>query len=167
MSWNGSWDDATTVTLAEALEKGLSFKEAAEFVNEKHGTSFSRMAALGRANREGLKSKRKNGDNDRFHANGHVKGRPMYRTPVQASVVTKRRPIIPAVPIAEPAPVIVEEALNVTLEQLEDGMCKWMTGSLTYCGCRTTSPRKPYCAAHQNAGIAPARYRGLWASPSR
>ncbi|HVU80323.1 MAG TPA: GcrA family cell cycle regulator [Candidatus Paceibacterota bacterium] len=41
-------------------------------------------------------------------------------------------------------------SLSLSLMQIEDGMCKMLTGENLYCGNPTGSKREPYCAGHKH-----------------
>src|SRR5581483_9933929 len=41
--------------------------------------------------------------------------------------------------------------MNVSLFNLEDGMCKWPVGDDLYCGCPTENARVSYCDHHRNS----------------
>jgi GcrA cell cycle regulator len=49
-----SWPSAHSQALREYLEKGLSYSEIADAINQRFDTAYSRNAAIGRARRMGL-----------------------------------------------------------------------------------------------------------------
>jgi GcrA cell cycle regulator len=53
-----SWAEEHSQALREYFEKGLSFSEIANAINERFNTAYTRNAAIGRARRMGLSTPR-------------------------------------------------------------------------------------------------------------
>ena len=51
-----NWAPEHSDALRELIAKGMSFSEAAQAINSRFNTSYSRSAALGRARRMGLEA---------------------------------------------------------------------------------------------------------------
>lgn len=155
------WPDEAVATLREqlAIEPRHTTAQIATIINELHGTKFTRGAITGKTKRLGLSS-------------NLAKGRPKKPGPRTSHL--NKLPFTPVKPRIVAAPSIIvslvdnADSLEVTMLELEDGMCKWMTGHSTYCGHSTPGRRVPYCRKHHNAGTEPAKYPvGMWRSSSR
>ena len=140
-----SWAPAHCEALREYVAKGLSFAKAANEINRKFGTDYTRSAAIGRARRMGLST--------RPTPNNHGSGRLEIPGP-------KRRLPAPggALPPQKQAKPVKLRCVGVTprlkrLVDLESGDCRYPYGGdkdgepITFCG----HPRLPgasYCAPH-------------------
>lgn len=142
------WDPAHVDELTDLVKtKKHSAGQIALLLNKKFDTAYSRGSVIGKMHRLGLTE-------------------PVKAVPKPKRVVAKRStpfiapPQLKAVPFEEL--VDNNDAINVTMLGLEDGMCKWPTGDATYCGHDTGGRRVTYCRKHRNAGTQPAKYRGVW-----
>jgi GcrA cell cycle regulator len=138
--------------LREFIAKGISFSEAAQAINSRFNTSYSRSAARGRARRLGL------GPDDRQQPS-------MPTKPAELREIVEARPSdfrTPALPWPTPVfkaikPVKLRcvgiESRHLSLIELERGDCRYPYGgdeegeAITFCG----HPRRPgssYCTPH-------------------
>jgi hypothetical protein len=112
----------------------------ARMINARFGTSYTRLAVIGKADRLGLPAKRVTAP----------KALPRTR-------VVRQTPTTPShVPVKQPTPQPPPEG-GVSLLDLDDGMCKWMISADRYCGGGTGDKRVVYCAAHKKTGTQPLR----------
>lgn len=143
-----TWTKEQEDELRLLLTARKSGSQIASAVNAKFGTAYTRNAVIGKINRLGLSAPRK------IKAAGTA---PRKRYMPVERVVTIRRPV----PVAErPVALVIGDIApgTITLLELEDGMCKWLTGDL-YCGTPTGDKRTSYCSGHRKAGtIVPRPY---------
>jgi GcrA cell cycle regulator len=148
-----NWAPEHSDALRELVAKGMSYSEAAQAINSRFKTSYSRSAALGRARRLGLTA-----DNRRKPS--------MPTTPADLCDIGVPRASdfkMPALPWPT-APVFKEikpvklrcvaiEPRHLSLIELERGDCRYPYGgdeegeAITFCG----HPRRPgssYCTPH-------------------
>lgn len=138
------WSDAAVAIARKLFKDGVSAAEAAQEL----GTT--RNAVLGKWFRLGLKRGPRAGKT----------GRPRQVRPEQTTTLTNRwaRRSQKRRPFAESSEL--EFGRCVSLEDLEDGMCRWPKGTpqqpnFGYCGLMALEGR-PYCAAHcARAYVAP------------
>jgi len=160
-----SWAPEHSAALREFVERGMSYADAADAVNARFGTTYSRSAAIGRAKRMGLvvggrpedrlamiprmqkgPDARGNGTRKRSDHHGGVAGSP----PASAER-------------AEPAKLrcVGLQPRLLSLAELEDGDCRYPYGgdkegdAITFCG----HPRfsgSSYCGPHLHLALAPA-----------
>jgi GcrA cell cycle regulator len=154
-----SWTPEHSDALREYVATGLSFSRAADALNAKFGTAYTRNAVLGRAKRMKLVVPAR-------PARG-----PKVRQPIRAKVPRKAReghsgaPGTTALAVERPEPpklrcVGVSPRL-VALVDLEPGECRYPYGgdrddeAITFCGhpCLRNSV---YCAPHFHLTRAPA-----------
>ena len=144
------WAPQHSDALREFLAKGMSFGEAADAINAKFDTSFSRNAALGRAKRMGLASS---------HRPAERRGTP------QPSLPRRREPLerSDSISTALATPSRREESVklrcieivprHLSLLQLEAGDCRYPYGgdadgeAITFCG-HPQRDGSSYCAGH-------------------
>jgi hypothetical protein len=148
-----NWAPEHSDALREFVAKGMSYSEAAQAINSRFNTSYSRSAALGRARRLGLAA-----DNRRKPS--------MPTTPADscdigvpcASDFKMPAPPWPTAPVfKEIKPVklrcVAIEPRHLSLIELERGDCRYPYGgdeegeAITFCG----HPRRPgssYCTPH-------------------
>jgi hypothetical protein len=155
MKWPTEHTDYLKQLMAEG---GYSGAQVARMVNDRFRTSYTRNAIIGKLNRLGMATTRA------------VKvDRPKAATPVRRTAFVDRQQ--PAQARDVDTRTVSPAALNITLSELEDGMCKWVTDTrdgTRYCGVATSGRRVSYCACHQNAGTEPARHRSVgWSEVSR
>jgi GcrA cell cycle regulator len=147
-----NWAPEHSDALREFIAKGMSYSEAAQAINSRFNTSYSRSAALGRARRLGL------GPDDRQQPS-------MPTKPAELHEIAEPRPSnfrTPALPW--PVPVFKEikpvklrcvaiEPRHLSVIELERGDCRYPYGgdeegeAITFCG----HPRRAgssYCTAH-------------------
>jgi len=160
-----SWAPEHSVALREFVERGMSYADAADAVNARFGTAYSRSAAIGRAKRMGLVvggraedrlamiPRTQNGPNVRGTGTGKQSD---YRGGVAGSPPAS----------AERAEPIKLRCVGIQprllpLAELEDGDCRYPYGgdkdgdAITFCG----HPRfggLSYCAPHFHLPRAPA-----------
>ena len=144
-----AWPDEHIEFLKSSMMDHSS-SQVADLLNKKFGTNYSRGSVAGKLSRLGLSKQMKKG------------------APVKPKPHPKRTtPFLPSAPLAPvESKLDNSDSLNMTLMDLDRGMCHWPTGD-GYCGHVTSGPRVSYCDKHQKAGTEPGRYRGIWASPIR
>ncbi len=141
------WTDERVATLRELHAKGYSASQIAKRLG-----GCTRNAVIGKINRLGiLRYRRVNASP--LQVQGRVDGR--------SQRVTRRNPI-PKKPKAklEILPTAAEAsvsaiALNVSLMDLEAGMCRWPTGvdgKHVFCGRAWEGEHGPYCKEHHVLG---------------
>jgi GcrA cell cycle regulator len=136
-----SWTDERTAALRTCLSNGLSFSQAAAQINAAFGTTFTRNAAIGKANRIGFKSLVASG----FYPQRKPRGPTINAKNSKPRVVTARV-------LTEPAPTV--EPKHLIMADLKSGECHWPFGSgpYTFCG-HLAQLSKPYCRAHQALSV--------------
>jgi len=133
------WEPEHDAALREFFAANLSYAEIAAAINAKHGTSFSRNACIGRANRIGLRSA-------------------SQPKPKIVSVKPKRQHKFRAPKIAQPTLTREEitlrcaevTPLNLTLFELEPGQCRYPYGDgpqYLFCAHPQTD-NSSYCFEH-------------------
>ena len=149
MGGEQSWLMEHTDYLKQLMADGAgSAARVARMINDQFQTSYTRNAVIGKLNRLGMATVRM------------AKPKPAPRTaPVRKAPFVDRHQ--PAQARAVDTHTVSPASLDITLSELEDGMCKWMTGDAIYCGVVTAGRRVTYCACHQNAGTEPARHRSV------
>lgn len=147
-----TWPDDHVAYLREMVTADEhSMSEMAKRLNDRFQTRYTRSGVIGKVHRMGLSTSRT--------AKPAGAPRPVYRSPA----VSRTRLTVPRTGEVPVTRTVNAASLNVTLYELEEGMCKWMTTDTTYCGVATAGRRVSYCTCHQNAGTEPARYRGsIW-----
>ncbi len=142
-AWIPEHDEA----LRKHLKAMLSFSEAAAAINREFGTDYSRNAAIGRANRLGLKS--------RCPKSGglHAKSRPVR---LETRVAAKPQPAIRQFACDETG-LRIADVVPRHLNLLELGLehCHWPYGDrdYTFCGCEAFDGG-PYCEPHAALSIS-------------
>jgi GcrA cell cycle regulator len=147
-----NWAPEHSDALRELIAKGMSFSEAAQAINSRFNTSYTRSAALGRARRLRLEA------DDRQKPSLPTK-------PVDLRDIAELRPSASrAAALLWPTPVFKEarpvklrcvaiKPRHLALIQLECGDCRYPYGddeegeAITFCG----HPRRPgssYCTPH-------------------
>lgn len=147
-----NWAPEHSDALRELIAKGMSFSEAAQAINSRFNTSYTRSAALGRARRLRLEA------DDRQKPSLPTK-------PIDLRDIVELRPSASrAAALLWPTPVFKEarpvklrcvaiEPRHLALIQLECGDCRYPYGgdeegeAITFCG----HPRRPgssYCTPH-------------------
>jgi GcrA cell cycle regulator len=169
-----SWAPEHSTALREFVGRGMSYADAAEAVNARFGTAYSRSAAIGRAKRMGLVVP--------GHAEDRLELVPrVQKRPQAAADGAKRRCKHPASG-PKPIPAAPERAEPVKLRcvgirprllalaELEEGDCRYPYGgdkdgdAITFCG----HPRfrgSSYCAPHFHLTRAPAADTGRPVGP--
>ena len=148
-----NWAPEHSDALREFVAKGLSYSEAAQAINSRFNTSYSRSAALGRARRLGLAA------DDRRQPSMPIKPADL-REIGEARVSDFKRSALPwptAPVFKEIKPVklrcVAIEPRHLSLIELERGDCRYPYGgdeegeAITFCG----HPRRlgsSYCTPH-------------------
>ena len=148
-----NWAPEHSDALRECVAKGLSYSEAAEAINSRFNTAYSRSAALGRARRLGLT------EDDRRKPS--MPAKPADLRDIGVSRASDlRTPVLPwptAPVFKEIKPLklrcVAIEPRHLSLVELERGDCRYPYGgdeegeAITFCG----HPRRPgssYCTPH-------------------
>lgn len=152
----------------EHVASGLSYSEAADAINAKFGTRYSRSAALGRARRMHLFELERPRPCPLTAPGGQ--GRPRERTADDFRPLEffRRPPVFVPVGLA-PLRCVAIEPRHLTLVELERGDCRYPYGgdeegeAITFCG----HPRRKgtsYCTPHfhlsRNPEVPAARTAG-------
>ncbi|NOJ47727.1 GcrA family cell cycle regulator [Bradyrhizobium archetypum] len=147
-----NWAPEHSDALREFIAKGLSFSEAAQAINSRFNTSYTRSAALGRARRLGL------GADDRLQPSLPTKPADLQNI-AEPRVHDVRTPALvwPVPPFRGTKPVklrcVAIEPRHLSLIELEAGDCRYPYDgdeegeTITFCG----HPRRPgsaYCTPH-------------------
>lgn len=140
------WLPEHDTALRKHLDAKLSFTQAAAKINGEFRTSYSRNAAIGRANRLGWQSScPKTG--------GQRKPRIRKGEPTANGIVERtRRKAAPQVFACDETGLRIADVvpLNLSILQTNDDTCKWPYGEnppFTYCG-HPVFDGFPYCASH-------------------
>jgi GcrA cell cycle regulator len=159
-----SWTPEHSAALREFVERGMSFANAAEAVNARFGTAYSRSAAIGRAKRMGLVVGVR--PEDRLAMVPRMQKRPSAqengtrRRSDQRGGVAESPP-----PLAERAEPVKLRCVGIqprllSLVELEDSDCRYPYGgdkdgdSIAFCGHPRCSGSS-YCAPHFRLTRAP------------
>jgi GcrA cell cycle regulator len=132
-----TWYPEHDQALAKHLAGGMSHAEAAAALNAKFGTSYSRMASIGRANRLGTTSKV-------LKSQGHDKHKP--KQPRASATHRFKCEHQPRLREANAGP------LHLAITELTAETCRYPYGDnapFTYCGCPPAFEGASYCALHQ------------------
>ncbi|MGQ0686430.1 GcrA family cell cycle regulator [Bradyrhizobium sp.] len=145
------WPPAHCEALSEFLTKGMSYRDAADAINDRFGTSYSRSAALGRGRRMGL------GEPERSKpppmADATFQRPPRPRSDDSALLqLLQRRPVFQRRKAVRLRCVDVNPR-HLTLVELERGDCRYPYGgelegdAITFCGHRRRKGSS-YCTPH-------------------
>jgi GcrA cell cycle regulator len=145
-----TWKEEHSEALRQHLAGGMSFSEAADAINAKFRTDYTRSAAIGRAKRMGLPAPRQRDDRPKSLASGKA---PRSHKPFERYAFETWR-IMPA---------FETETLNLrcveivprylSLIDLETGDCRYPYGgdeegqAITFCG-HPQRPGTSYCTPH-------------------
>jgi GcrA cell cycle regulator len=146
-----NWAPEHSDALRDFLAKGMSFSEAAQAINSRFNTSYSRSAALGRARRLRLEA-------DRRKPSMPTKPVDLHDIPELPPNASRTAALLwPAPVFKEIKPVklrcVAIEPRHLSLVELEIGDCRYPYGgdeegeAITFCG----HPRRPgssYCTPH-------------------
>lgn len=144
------WPPAHCEALSEFVTRGMSYRAAADAINARFGTSYSRSAALGRGRRMGL------GEADRSRP-------PTAESPLRQALtpgrddsalleLLRRRPVFQRLSAVRLRTVDVNPR-HLTLVELERGDCRYPYGgelegdAVTFCGHRRRKGSS-YCTPH-------------------
>jgi GcrA cell cycle regulator len=160
-----SWAPEHSAALREFVERGMSFADAADAVNARFGTAYSRSAAIGRAKRMGLVVSGRPEDRlamvPRMQKGPKARGNGTGMRSGHRAAAAGSPPSVPerAEPVKLRCVGIQPRLLSLT--ELEDGDCRYPYGgdkdgdAITFCG----HPRfggSFYCAPHFCLTRAPA-----------
>jgi GcrA cell cycle regulator len=147
-----NWAPEHSDALRELIAKGLSFSEAAQAINSRFNTSYTRSAALGRARRLRLEA------DDRQKPSLPTKPIDLHDIAEPCPSASRAAALLWPTPVFKEAkPVklrcVAIEPRHLALGDLERGDCRYPYGgdeegeAITFCGhpCR---PRSSYCAPH-------------------
>lgn len=147
-----NWLPSHCEALKDCLTRGMSYRGAAEAINARFGTAYSRSAALGRARRMGLPEPRvpkpppamteerlrqvRGSQTSEFGLSASIQPRPVFQRLEQ--------PVLRCVEI---------EPRHLELIELEEGDCRYPYGgdaegeAITFCG-RPRRGGSSYCTPH-------------------
>lgn len=166
------------VKMADA---GLSASQIAEVLSTRFERSITRNAIIGIFHRKNvpLGVQPASGDLPGKEKKPRAKKPPIGVNMAQRITARRQEQIthqqsLPPEIVSHALPVMIESLnpeRNVTLADLEDGMCRWMVTDTLYCGCPVVARRKSYCSIHMHNSsmkgyefnyTKPARRRGRW-----
>ena len=150
------WAPEHSAALREFLAKGMSYAKAADAINAKFETAYTRNAAIGRGKRMGLAGPEKPREPRRVPRRTSAP-RPRKSRKRRAAGPVQPKPVQPEPALACTEPVKLRcvgiKPRLVTLIDLERGDCRYPYGgdkdgeAITFCG----HPRREgssYCTAH-------------------
>ena len=152
------WTPEHSSALREHLAKGMSYSEAAEAINAKFNTNYTRHAAIGRARRLGLLAAARPGDSPRLTP----KAQPSSPRKMPERYAALSGWIMPVFECEETVKLrcVETDPRHLTLLELEPGDCRYPYGGdeegedITFCA----HPRRPessYCTAHFDLARGP------------
>lgn len=165
------WPPAHCEALKEYVAKGLSYTDAADAINARFGTAYSRSAALGRGRRMRLLET----EQPKAPLLGEARLRARWTTDdFRLLEYLRHPPVFRRFERAAPLRSVEIEPRRLTLLELERGDCRYPYGgdtdgeAITYCG----HPRRKgssYCTPHFHLARSPdiAAERTLSAAPLR
>jgi GcrA cell cycle regulator len=147
-----NWAPEHSDALRELIAKGLSFSEAAQAINSRFNTSYTRSAALGRARRLRLEA------DDRQEPSLPTKPVDLHDIAEPCPSASKVAALLWPTPVFKEAkPVklrcVAIEPRHLALTELERGDCRYPYGgdeegeAITFCG-HPRHPGSSYCAPH-------------------
>ena len=148
-----NWAPEHSDALREFVAKGMSYSEAAQAINSRFNTSYSRSAALGRARRLGLTA------DERRKPSMPTKPADLrdIGVPRASDFKTTALPWPTAPVFKEIKPVklrcVAIEPRHLSLIELERGDCRYPYGgdeegeAITFCG-HARRPGSSYCTSH-------------------
>jgi GcrA cell cycle regulator len=153
-----SWTPEHSSALKEYLANGMSYSEAAEAINAKFNTAYTRHAAIGRARRSGFLGAARPGDSSRLtpKATSFRKMRERY-----ASLSGWTMPIFEREQTVK-LRCVETDPRHLTLLELEPGDCRYPYGgdeegeAITFCG-QPCAADSSYCAPHFHLTRGPGR----------
>jgi GcrA cell cycle regulator len=145
-----TWKEEHSEALRQHLAGGMSFSEAADAINAKFRTNYTRSAAIGRAKRTGLPAPRRRDDWPKSLASGKA---PRSLKPFEryASETWRIMPAFETETVNLRCVEIVPRHLS--LIDLEIGDCRYAYGgdeegqAITFCG-HPQRPGTSYCTPH-------------------
>jgi GcrA cell cycle regulator len=158
-----NWAPEHSDALRECLAKGMSYSKAAEAINTKFGTAYTRNAAIGRGKRMGLAGPETPEESNRVPRAASARRRQDLRARRRTETV-KPKPVRPR-PVLEPAEPVKLRCVGIEprllcLVDLEAGDCRYPYGgdkdgeAITFCG----HPRRAgssYCTPHHHLTRGP------------
>lgn len=155
------WAPKHTDALREYLAKGMSYSQAADAINAKFRTDYTRSAAIGRARRMGLAAADRPAERTERTELSAIAAAPRLRKLRERAQSELNRPM-PVFERAEPSKLRCVEIVprHLALMDLEPGDCRYPYGgdadgdAITFCG----HPRRPgssYCAPHFHLSRGP------------
>jgi GcrA cell cycle regulator len=165
------WASEHSDALRDCLSRGMSYGQAAKAINARFGTEFTRNAAVGRAQRLGLKpaSIRKVVSRPRRAARWGESGPPNAAQKVV-------RPAAPAPPAPEPVKPVKLRCVGIkprllAFADLEPGDCRYPYGgeregeTYAFCG-HPRIPHSSYCRPHHALTHGPGTVSERMAVPA-
>jgi GcrA cell cycle regulator len=159
------WEQEHTAFLKSCLDDGMSHGKAAQTINDRYGTDYTRNAAIGKASRMGWSSSAARGKRPvkslPIHSGGRLVARP--------KLAPRPQPLSAAVPKLPREEVMMRcvdvEPLNLSLIDLPSNGCRWPYGDgpHVFCGHPQHSGNS-YCLAHARLSW---RDKGVWERPDQ
>ena len=160
-----NWAPEHSDALRDLIAKGLSFSEAAQAINSRFNTSYSRSAALGRARRLGL------GADDRRQPSMPTKPAELHDVAEPRAREAGTSALVWPVPLFKQIKrvklrCVAIEPRRLSLVELEKGNCRYPYGgdeeneAITFCGhprCRGSAYCTPHFHLSRNPVVPPER----------
>ena len=145
------WPPAHCEALREFVTRGMSYREAADAINVRFGTAYSRSAALGRARRMALGEPERSGT----PTMSEVQFQPVLRPRIEDSALLERLRRPPIFQRREGVKLrcVEVDPRHLDLIELERGDCRYPHGgdlegeTITFCG-RPRRKGSSYCTPH-------------------
>jgi GcrA cell cycle regulator len=147
------WAQEHSQALREHLERGLSYAEIANAINERFNTDYTRNAAIGRARRMGLSGTKQSASRMRSTIPPQPSLARLSKLRARGSAGFRHRPAVLRRAAALRLRCIGIAPRHLSLLELEDGDCRYPYGgdrdgeAITFCG----HPRREgssYCTSH-------------------
>jgi len=177
-----NWAEAHSQALREYLEKGLSYSEIANAINERFNTDYSRNAAIGRAKRMGLSGPERSDRPVRPKRQpklnparlNKMRARPLFEPKFKSNSKSKPRQKVFERAAALKLRCVAIVPRHLSLLELEDGDCRYPYGgdadgeAITFCG-QVRREGSSYCTSHFHltSGPGTASERAAGRAPLR
>jgi GcrA cell cycle regulator len=156
------WPSAHSEALREFFAKGMSYSAIADAINAKFGTSYTRNAALGRANRMRLEGPTQFEEQGASSPETGAPGIRIYPYRMHERRVSEFWRIPPVFKATEVEKLRTADVVprHLSLLQLECGDCRYPYGgdergeAITFCGLPQRADSS-YCAAHFDLSVGP------------
>ena len=145
-----SWTDEHDAFLAECMAGRMSTAKAAQEINAKFGTNYSRNACIGRASRRNMARDHAKGPKQRPGEVDAPAAAPKKRRRFSVRTMSFETPPGETTPPVEIAALrcVEIDPLHVSLVNLEFGQCRWPYGEGPFSFCGHPAIFGSYCGPH-------------------